>query len=457
MAITLTNEERARIAVMRFGLGPKPDGYKKLVLTPNAALEACLQELDNPAMHMIYDPSLAPTVTGGRFSIDLSNGTTPLNQYVKKERTAYWLKVLEPEVGFVERLVLFWANHFSIHARKNMQIEASINHFERSVIRRNVLGKFSDMLKAAIKHPAMLHFLDNANSTGPRSTRGQNLNMSLNENLAREVMELHTLGVYGGYTQADVTNMSRVLTGWQPDGADLFTMRFESERHEPGIITVMGKSFGPLNQARGEAALDMLAHHPSTARHIAFKLLRYFVADTPSRRSVAALASVFLKTGGDLKAVARALLLTRGAWTQPVNRLRPPLIWHISLVRAANFNATFGIDYNQTDTNNFHRYSANLGQMRQGCQTPNGYPDDSAPWENPNLMRLYSHEACSFSSTWITSAKANRRVPKIRASQYARRLFGSSVISTESIAAMDAVGDGPDYAILFMSPEFLLR
>ena len=212
------------------------------------------------------------------------------------------------DCGFVERLVAFWSNHFCISASKGGLARMWAGSFEREAIRPFVFGRFADMLKAVEQHPAMLFFLDNQQSLGPDFRAGINRNRGLNENLAREIMELHTLGVDGGYTQEDVTSLARVITGWTYAGRQGAlgtpgTFVFNANAHQPGPQRVLGKIYEPNGVAQGEAVLADLARHPSTAKFVATKFVRHFVADDPPPALVAKLQDVFTKTDGDLKAM----------------------------------------------------------------------------------------------------------------------------------------------------------
>ena len=218
----------------------------------------------------------------------------------------------------------FWSNHFCMSADK---IVAMAGAYEREAIRPHVLGRFADMLTAVESHPAMLFYLDNVESMGPNSIAGINRDKGLNENLAREILELHTLGVRSGYTQADVTSFAKVLTGWTwipPGRADhggefIFIKRL----HEPGAQTVLGKRYPDTGVEQGRAVLADLARHPATARHIAQKLARHFVADEPPPALVAKLEKTFSDTDGDLKEVAKTLVAAenRGRRSAPSSNL----------------------------------------------------------------------------------------------------------------------------------------
>jgi uncharacterized protein (DUF1800 family) len=217
------------------------------------------------------------------------------------------------DCGFVERLVVFWSNHFCISAGKGGLARMWAGSFEREAIRPHVLGRFGDMLQAVEQHPAMLFFLDNQQSLGPESRAGENRKRGLNENLAREILELHTLGVDGGYSQDDVTSLARIITGWTYAGrqGQLGTpgsFVFNANAHQPGAQRLLGKIYESNGVAQGEAALADIARHPSTAKFIATKFVRHFVADDPPPVLVARLQEVFRKTEGDLRALTMALL-----------------------------------------------------------------------------------------------------------------------------------------------------
>src|SRR6516225_1632670 len=213
----------------------------------------------------------------------------PLNVIQKTfraEALARLQRAVLADCGFTERLVVFWSNHFCISANKGGLARIWAGSFEREAIRPHALGRFADMLKAVEQHPAMLFFLDNQQSLGPDSRAGQNRKRGLNENLAREIMELHTLGVGGGYTQDDVTSLARIITGWTFAGrpcpaGEPGSFVFNANAHEPGPQVLLGKTYEATGVAQGEAALADIARRPSTSKFIATKLARHFVADDP--------------------------------------------------------------------------------------------------------------------------------------------------------------------------------
>ena len=251
----------------------------------------------------------------------------PLPQKIyRDEAKARIDAALAAEIGFVERLTWFWSNHFCVSADKGAVRELA-GAYEREAIRPHVLGRFADMLLAVETHPAMLIYLDNARSIGPDSPAGRRTGKGLNENLAREILELHTLGVRTVYTQADVTRFANVITGWTVVPPRLERggeFNFNANMHEPGAQTLIGKVFPDGAFEQGRAALAMLARHPATAHHIAAKLVRHFVSDRPVPALADKLAKRFIATDGDLKEVARTLVTAPEAWSMADRKLKRP-------------------------------------------------------------------------------------------------------------------------------------
>src|ERR1700730_663059 len=312
----------------------------------------------------------------------------PLNiiqKTYRAEALARLQRAVIADCGFTERLVAFWSNHFCISANKGELARMWAGSFEREAIRPHVLGRFGDMLKAVEQHPAMLFFLDNQQSLGPDSRAGQNRKRGLNENLAREIMELHTLGVGGGYTQDDVTSLARIITGWSFAGRQGHlgtpaSFVFNANAHEPGAQLLLGKTYENNGVAQGEAALEDIARHPSTAKFIATKFARHFVADDPPQALVAWLQEVFRKSDGDLKALATALVDSDEAWQAPQTKMRSPYEF---LVPTGRLLSQIPDDPS--------RYLGGLNLLGQPLWTPagpNGFPDTNAAWAAPEGMKL---------------------------------------------------------------------
>ena len=312
----------------------------------------------------------------------------PLNiiqKTFRAEALARLQRAVLADCGFTERLVAFWSNHFCISANKAALTRMWAGAFEREAIRPHVLGRFAAMLKAVEQHPAMLFFLDNQQSLGPDSRAGVNRKRGLNENLAPEIMELHTLGVGGGYTQDDVTSFARVITGWTFAGRQgqlgvPGSFVFNANAHEPGAQRVMGKIYEAGGVEQGEAVLADIARHPSTSKFIATKLARHFVADDPPPSLVARLRDVFTRTDGDLKALAIALVDSDDSWRAPLTKFRSPYEFLVATGRL--------IARVPDDPGPYLNGLNVLGQPLWSPAGPNGFPDTNAAWAAPEGMKL---------------------------------------------------------------------
>jgi uncharacterized protein (DUF1800 family) len=306
---------------------------------------------------------------------------TPMVQNFFAEAKAHYEAGLRAETGFVERLVAFWANHFFVNADTTVMYGAYV----REAIRPHVLDHFADLLLAAEGHPAMLTYLNNDVSTGPMSVFGINNSRGLNENLAREVLELHTLGVRTVYDQQDVTNFAKVLTGWtfrspvlDPEFGGQFL--FFQRAHEPGPQRVIGKDYRDTGREQGRAVLSDLARHPATAKHIAFKLARHFIADDPPPELVETLTKTFIETDGDLWKVSKALVTAPEAMTPERTKIKRPSEWMLSYLRALGFNTI--------DPRRMVPGLNRLGEPLGRAPSPKGFPDDNGAWLESLSHRL---------------------------------------------------------------------
>jgi uncharacterized protein (DUF1800 family) len=349
------------------------------------------------------------------------------------------------ECGFVERLVVFWSNHFCISAGKGGLARMWAGSFEREAIRPHVLGRFADMLKAVEQHPAMLFFLDNQQSLGPDSRAGINRNRGLNENLAREIMELHTLGVGGGYSQDDVTSLARIITGWTYAGRQgqlgaPGSFVFNANAHEPGAQRVLGKVYNAGGVEQGEAVLADIARHPSTAKFIATKFVRHFVADDPPPALVTKLQGVFTKSDGDLKALATALVDADESWTAPIGKMRSPYEYLIATTRIqARVPEDPGGVLGGLNV---------LGQPMWSPAGPNGFPDTNAAWAAPEGMKLRLDIASQI------AARINNNIDP----RALLELAAADAASEETRRTIERAETRQQaMAILLMSPEFQRR
>lgn len=365
------------IAAARFGFGRQPQdpepGDPRAWLLGHLAGEA-----PAPAL-----PEGHPATLRDIFALQAEDNETmragqgrPHQQRIwRAEAAAHLALAATAEAGFRERLVHFWANHFTVGRQK---VPYTVGHFIRAAIRPHVTGRFEAMLLAVIRHPAMLAYLDNATSIGPGSQAGLRSGRGLNENLAREILELHTVTPAAGYTQADVGALARIITGWSfAPQREPFGFLFRPAAHEPGEKRLLGRGF-PEGEAGGVEALTFLARHPATQRHLATKLARHFVADTPPPGAVRRVEAALRDSGGDLGAAARALVALPEAWDPPLSKLRPPTDYVLAVLRA--LSAPPAIAERAIGTLQY------LGQPIWNARAPIGWPDAAAEWAAPEAM-----------------------------------------------------------------------
>lgn len=347
------------------------------------------------------DPMMADMTRGDARDAALDNLPPELREKAAEARTVLAQDIalrvnlaVGSKTPLMERMVHFWSNHFSVSVGK-LGTQVAVGDHEFNAIRPHVLGRFSDMLEAATLHPAMLLYLDQFQSVGPNSPaqrrRADRPNAQgprgLNENLAREILELHTLGVGDGYAQADVTEFARALTGWTVPGigrADRFGEEqpsgamFVALAHEPGARRVLGRSYpaGTADQAR--AILRDLAAHPATARHIATKLARHFAGDTPPPALVARLKADFLRSGGDLASLTRTLIEAPEVWEPAPVKFRTPFEWLVASLRLTGVEAL--------PPRRIVAALTQLGHVPWRAPSPAGYDDIAASWAGPDAL-----------------------------------------------------------------------
>lgn len=363
----------------------------------------------------------------------------------RNEALARFQRAAIADCGITERLVTFWSNHFCVSATKGEPARMWAGAFEREAIRPHVFGRFADMLKAVEQHPAMLFFLDNQQSIGPQSKAGQNGKRGLNENLAREIMELHTLGVGGGYTQNDVTSLAAIITGWTFAGREgklgaPGSFIFNANAHQPGAQMLLGKSYDDTGAVQGEAALADIARHPSTAKFIAGKFARAFVGDDPPPALVAKLEAAFRKTDGDLKAMTLALIDADEAWSAPLTKMRTPYDY---LIATSRLLARIPDNPNQILGG-----LNTLGQPLWTPAGPNGFADSNAAWAAPEGMKLRLDIAAQVASK-IAESLDPRDLLEVMAGDAA------SPETRQTIARAETRQQA--LALLLMSPEFQRR
>jgi uncharacterized protein (DUF1800 family) len=371
---------------------------------------------------------------------------------------ARFVSALQTPAPFVERLVHFWANHFAVSVEKPA-VAMLAGSFELEAIRPHVLGRFEDLLIAAERHPAMQIFLDQARSVGPDSPAAErraalhpDRKPGLNENLAREIMELHTLGARSGYTQADVTEFARALTGWsigafrpaRVGGAMAAAMPgeyvFRPQLHEPGARTIMGVTYNQPAEAQPLAILHNLASASPTADHIAFKLARHFVADTPPPALVDRLAGVFRATGGDLPSVYAALVDAPEAWSPVDVKFKTPWDWAVSAQR--------GLGRGDLGAPRAAPLLTQLGQPVWRPGSPAGYDDIAASWAAPDALVRRVEVAQRF---------AARAGDTLDARTLGQQLFAGSLSAATASELTRAESAQTALALLLVSPDFQRR
>ena len=481
----------AALALYRFGLGPRAGSIAAIASDPRGVL---LAELERPGAGLLTDHGLPTTAAAARATFEFqqrqraarqaeqrvaqrtrqnAGGATPQDdpqmsmppaeqpgaptappaprpnagpavpqQLYLGDARARIHAALAADIGFTERLVWFWSNHFCVSADKG-GVRPICGAFEREAIRAHVLGRFGDMLQAVEAHPAMLIYLDNARSIGPDSIAGRRQRRGLNENLAREILELHTLGVRTVYTQDDVTRFANVITGWtvigfRQDPARAGEFVFNPNMHQPGAQTVIGRSYPDTGFEQGRAVLAALARHPATAKHIASKLARHFVADDPPPALVERLAKRFLDTQGDLKEMAKTLVTSPESWSATRGKLKRPGEWIISALRATGVTPP--------EIGPVMQAHNMLGEPLWRPNSPKGYADDSAVWLDGLSQRI---------------DVANQMARRIAAGVDPKAVFEEAlapIASTETRQAVTRAESRPQaLALLLMSPEFQRR
>ncbi len=461
---------KTAIAVTRFGLGARPGEIATASANPVAYLKSQIRPegADQPQGQFQTGPE---TISGlrvlqqDRRQAALAGDAKPdpvkqafqmIRQDAGGEFIARAALASQTDAAFRERWALFWFNHFTV-GQKNLQTVLLAGPFEREAIRPHVFGSFEDMLVASTSHPGMLLYLDQAQSVGPNSqfaTLGRagipalKALGGLNENLAREIMELHTLGVGSGYTQADVTEFARALTGWSivglqenrfGRGGQPGEFTFRPAAHEPGARHILGKTYpdGGVEQAR--AVLHDLAVNPATGHHIAVKLARHFVADDPPPALVARLERSFNASGGQLGQVAATLIDAPEAWAPDQRKFKTPYEFLISSYRAAGVPAGPEIA----------PVLNSLGQQAFSAPSPKGWADDAQTWASPDgLVKRMG---------WAEAFAARNTPPDAQPMQMAENTLGARLMPATATAISRAESRPEAVSILLMSPEFQRR
>jgi uncharacterized protein (DUF1800 family) len=457
----------AAVALNRFGLGARPD--EPLPADPKRWLRAQFESYQPLPAAWAAQPSSDSLMVGygelQRAVREASAGTElaarqKLGAEVRdRYRSAVDARVasaLVTPAPFGERLVHFWANHFAVSIEKPT-LGSLAGSFEAEAIRPHVFGRFEDMLLAVERHPAMLVYLDQVRSIGPESVGGRRAasvdperRRGLNENLAREVLELHTLGVRSGYNQADVTELARALTGWSVGGpAGTYAARqgatpgrftFQPTLHEPGARSVLGERYEASGEAQAEAILRKLAVAPATARHVATKLARHFSADEPGPALVDRLADAFVRGRGDLPLVYRTLIESPEAWDPAPAKFKTPWEWTLSSLR--------GLGWRDTRGQQIAPMLTQLGQPAWRPGSPAGYDDIGASWAAPDALMRRIELAQRFAALAGSELDARALGPQ---------LLPGGLGEATTLTVARAESPQTALALLLVSPEFMRR
>jgi uncharacterized protein (DUF1800 family) len=470
---------QAEIAVLRFGLGAKPGDLAAAGADPRAWLKSQINgavplAVDTPLARsdQIFAGLVAAREQRQQIKQAATDATGPdakvaFNAIREAYQPHYRAQVLAraqsaalTATPFAERLVHFWSNHFAVSADKGV-VFGLVGTLENEAIRPHVAGRFLDLLMAVEQHPAMIAFLDNQYSVGKDSDVARlaarrflradldapKRQFGINENLAREILELHTLGVNGGYSQADVTSFAQIITGWSIGGGKgrlaggaPGRFYFRDNLHEPGAKVFLGKTYSEQGLRQGEAVLADLARRPETAHFIATKLVRHFVADDPPPAAVARVARAFLKSGGDLPQVYAALIDSPEAWDLESRKFKTPEDFVFSSLRALNVSPG--------QPEEVVRTFELLGQRQYTPGSPAGWPDTAKSWDGSDALM---HRVL-----WASrlSAKYERGMDPVDVAASSLGAYARP----ETIAALRrATSSGQALALLLMSPEFQRR
>lgn len=435
----------AFIAVNRFGFGARPGELAAASRDPRGWVERQLGQ----------QPAARAVAAAGaqRMAMFISSrqrgGDQAIEALFRRDFREMYLDdmgrrtraLIDSSAPVQDRLVAFWSNHFTVSVQRPICLGLA-GPFEEEAIRPNVTGRFRDLVLAVARHPAMLTYLDNAQSIGPGSRAGRNTGRGLNENFARELLELHTLGVNGGYTQADVRELARILTGWSLGGvreAETGAFLFRPAIHEPGDKQLLGVRYAEAGEQEGIAAITALARHPSTASHIATKLARHFVADQPPPALVERLARVYRDSDGNLGEVTRALVGAPETWAQPTPKVKTPSEFVISALRATGFAG---------DNRVLVQAQTLLGQTPLGAPSPAGWPDVASQWIGPESVIRRAEWAMA-----LGQRVAQVRSPTAVLDETIAPVAGADTRMLVANAASAADG----VALVFASPEFQRR
>lgn len=445
---SLGNNATVAQAFNRFGFGGRQDD--KIPADPVSWLRSQIAGPDVYENNGLLNTASALALyynysTAAPGSLAFKTAADKLRTDFNAELAAITSNAIDTKTPFRERLVWFWANHFALQSNASPPLLSLSGPYIREAIRPHLLGTFTDLLTAAVSHPALLYSLNNERSTGPNSPaalsaiKNGRAPLGFNENMGREIQELFTTGALAGYTQADVDSMAYILTGWSVNVAPSSGgFVFNTANHQPGSQTVQGMTF-PGSESGGFSALQFLGTHPLTYQRIASKLCRHFISDSPSASDVQTVVRALSTTGGNLTSAYEAIITLQSAWV-PMQKLKTPIEFALSAMRTLNVAGS--------SVPNLQGTIAQMGEPIWAPSFPDGYPDVAAKWVNPSFQLLRADWSYALGGSLPASTDVSAAL-------------ACSILPFASAATVSAVNNAPTVqektTTLLMSPEFQRR
>ncbi len=449
--------------INRLSFGPRPrdvervqsigvERYLQEQLNPNGSLPETL----NQKLSQLKFQSMNPTQLAIEYGAVLpaserQQKRKDSNQILAEAKQVKLLRAIDSPHQLEEVMTDFWFNHFNVASSKGIA-KVWVGNYENTAIRPYVFGKFQDLLMAISKHPAMLHYLDNQSNSAANNPKAKK---GLNENYARELMELHTLGVKGGYSQQDVTNLARILTGWgyqsynakQNNIDTAFTFQFNPKRHDFGTKVFLGKTITGSGEAEVIEAMSMLAKSPATAKHISYQLAQYFVKDDPPASLVNKMQKRWLETDGDIRSVLNTLFHSSEFWSASKAKFKTPLQYVVSTVRVTSLEVK--------NPEPLARQLQQMGMPLYNCATPDGYSNTSSTWLSSNALTQRLDYASTLSSGRLKLGASQQKPVPIDAN-----LLSATISPFLTPATRDKIAKNqPNLQATLMlgSPDFMYR
>ncbi|MBE9396335.1 DUF1800 domain-containing protein [Pontibacterium sp. N1Y112] len=458
------------VAMTRFGLGPSFKDLQALGDSPNdwllSQIEPTVQDhgpqVPSSRRSLVERKAIFDEIRKLKRAGSGSGGISKSSDQQIKQLRRQARKITEQQLlqrfsyaqttntPFRERLVQFYSNHFTVSCKGKNAISTACVGYENEAIRSRLNGHFGGMLNAVVKHPVMLTYLDNIRSIGPNSSAGKKRKVGPNENLAREILELHTLGVDGGYHQRDVIALANIITGWTVGGkrlakfgAEPGAFFFSQRMHEPGAHRLMGKDYLQEDVQQGQSALQDLSLHPSTARFVATKLARHFIADEPPEEAINLLTQTYLDTDGHLPTLHRALIEMDLIWQPSHRKFKTPYEYVLSILRVLPVSIA-----DKRLSRSLSSGLESMGQVPFSASSPKGWPDTATHWTAPDALKKRIE--------WALAIGLNSGIDPVFANQTIEKLLPPDS-DTLRVAMSRAESPSQAIALLFASPDFQWR